>query len=98
MNVEFHPEAVLEMVEAGLYYETQVPGLGRRFEIEVQSAVERILQFPKIGHPLEADLRKWGLDRFPYSLIYEQSEDMIYILVVANQHRRPGYWKPRHVR
>lgn len=98
MNVEFHPEAVLEMVEAGLYYETQVPGLGRRFEIEVQSAVEQILQFPKIGHPLEADLRKWGLDRFPYSLIYEQSEEMIYILVVASQHRRPGYWKSRLVR
>ena len=32
MKFEFHPEAELELIEAGLYYELEVPGLGARFK------------------------------------------------------------------
>jgi hypothetical protein len=38
MKFEFHPEAELELIEAGLYYELEVPGLGARFEAEVRQA------------------------------------------------------------
>jgi hypothetical protein len=36
MRLEFHPEAELELIEAALHYELQVPGLGERFESEIQ--------------------------------------------------------------
>lgn len=35
MRLEFHPEAERELVEAALYYELKVPGLGERFEYEI---------------------------------------------------------------
>lgn len=36
MTLEFHPEAELELIEASLYYERVVSGLGLRFEREIR--------------------------------------------------------------
>lgn len=41
MRCEFHPEAEVDLVETILYYETQAPGLGRRFTAEVERAISR---------------------------------------------------------
>jgi hypothetical protein len=32
MNLEFHPEAELELIEAADFYDREIPGLGERFE------------------------------------------------------------------
>lgn len=98
MRYEFHPEAEVELVETILYYETQAPGLGERFVAEVWRAIEQLLIHPKIGAHDEEGFRKWVLDGFPYNLRYSESDDLVYILVVESQHRRPGYWKSRVAR
>ena len=98
MKYEFHPEAEVDLVEAILYYETQAFGLGERFCEEVQRAIEQLPMHPKIGVPDEEGFRKWVLDTFPYNLRYYESDDLVYILVVESQHRRPGYWKSRVAR
>jgi toxin ParE1/3/4 len=98
MRFEFHPEAEVELVETILYYETQALGLGERFAAEVKGAIEQLLKHPKIGAPDEAGFRKWVLETFPYNLRYAESDDLVYILVVENHHRRPGYWKTRVAR
>jgi hypothetical protein len=41
MRYEFHPEAELELYEAALRYETEVPELGRRFGHEVEAGRKR---------------------------------------------------------
>jgi hypothetical protein len=38
VKLEFHPEAEQEFLEAISYYEAEVPGLGERFEAEMQRA------------------------------------------------------------
>ena len=98
MRYEFHPEAEVDLVETVLYYETQALGLGGRFAAEVEHAIEQLLKHPKIGVPDADGFRKWVLDTFPYNLRYAESEDMVYILVVESQHRKPGYWKSRLAR
>ncbi len=98
MRYEFHPEAEVDLVETILYYETQALGLGERFAAEVEHAIEQLLKYPKIGAPDESGFRKWVLDTFPYNLRYSESDDLVYILVVESQHRRPGYWKARVAR
>ena len=40
MRLEFHPEAELELIEAALHYELEVPGLGQRFEAAVRLATD----------------------------------------------------------
>jgi len=98
VRYEFHPEAEVDFVETILYYETLALGLGERFAAEIQHAVEQLLAHPKIGAPDEEGFRKWVLDTFPYNLRYSESDDLVYILVVESQHRRPGYWKSRIAR
>ena len=98
MRYEFHPEAEVDLIETILHYETQAPGLGERFAEEVQNAIGQLLDNPKIGAPDEEGSRKWVLGTFPYNLRYSESGDLVYVLVVESQHRRPGYWKSRVAR
>ena len=48
MRLEFHPEAELELIEAALHYELEVPGLGERFEYEVRNATDLLLDHPEM--------------------------------------------------
>ena len=47
MKYVFHPEAEAEFIAAIDYYESSQSGLGYDFAIEVHSAIEKILRFPK---------------------------------------------------
>jgi hypothetical protein len=38
MKLEFHPMVEVELIEAALHYESEVPGLGERLESEVRGA------------------------------------------------------------
>ena len=95
MRLEFHPEAELELIEAALHYELEVPGLGERFESEVRRAIDLLLDHPQIGQPVDADLRQFILPRFPFTLIYSATSDVLRIEVVAHQSRLPRYWRTR---
>ena len=95
MKLEFHPDAEMELIEAAARYEFQVPGLGERFEAEIRSATEILLQHPEIGAPADPNLRRFILNRFPFTLYYSATSDVLRIEVVAHQSRRPGYWRSR---
>ncbi len=98
MRYEFHPEAEVDLVETIFYYETQALGLGERFAAEVEHAIEQLLSHPKSGTPDAEGFRKWVLDTFPYNLRDTDSNDLVHILVVESQVRRPNYWKHRAAR
>ena len=95
MNLEFHPEAELELTEAALYYELEVPGLGERLGAEVRRATDLLLEQPELGHRIDPDLRQLVLRRFPFTLIYSASPGVLYVVAVAHDKRRPGYWRTR---
>jgi len=95
MKLEFHPEAEEEFLEAISYYEVQMPGLGERFAAEVRAASALLLEYPEIGPLISQELRKLVLDRFPYYLIYSSSSETVYIVAVAHERRKPGYWEAR---
>lgn len=95
MRLEFHPEAELELIEAAVHYELEVPGLGERFEAEVRRATDLLLEHPEIGQPVDSDLRRFVLPRFPFALLYSATSEVLRIEVVAHQSRLPGYWRTR---
>ena len=95
MQLEFHPEAEQEFLEAVSRYEKEVPGLGEQMEAEIQVATNLLSQYPDIGTPVDAELRKLVLHRFPYYLIYSALPDKLYILALAHERRKPGYWDKR---
>ena len=95
MRLEFHPEAELELVEAAAHYELQVPGLGQRFEAEIRRATDILLDHPDIGSPADPHLRRFILNRFPFTLYYSATSEVVRVEVVAHQSRHPGYWRSR---
>ena len=95
MKLEFHPEAELELIEAAVHYELQVPGLGERFEDEIRRATALLLRHPEIGQPVDPDLRRFVLPRFPFTLIYSATSEVLRIEVVGHQSRLPDYWRSR---
>jgi toxin ParE1/3/4 len=95
MRYEFHPEAELELYEAALRYETEVPDLGRRFGDEVERVVHLLLEHPDLGASVDETLRHFVLRKFPFSVVYAVTADLIYILAIAHGSREPEYWRPR---
>jgi plasmid stabilization system protein ParE len=95
MIYEFHPDAEEEFIDAAAYYEENVPGLGERFAREVHQAIEQLLNYPEIGSPIDPNLRRIVMPRFPYCLIYSFTSDILSVIAVAHTRRRPGYWRLR---
>lgn len=75
--------------------EFHIEGLGLRFLGAAEETTERISASPDVGSPLEGKYRKRVVPGFPYNIIYRVWEDYVYVVAVAHQHRRPGYWRER---
>ncbi|BBO92083.1 type II toxin-antitoxin system RelE/ParE family toxin [Desulfosarcina ovata] len=94
-SAKFDPEAQAEFLSAVMYYEKCQEGLGRRFRLLVESAVQKIVESPFIYRTLKAPFRRYLLPKFPYSIIYSIEPDHIRIIAVAHNKRKPGYWSNR---
>jgi len=83
-------------LEAGVsYYESEYPGLGDEFALEVRRLCRLIAESPAVGFELKPDVRRRILRRFPYSILYTIDDSEILIVAIAHQSRRPGYWSRR---
>jgi toxin ParE1/3/4 len=91
----FDPEAQSEFLAAVRYYEDCQHGLGRRFRLVVESAIQKISETPFLYRILQAPFRRHLLPKFPYSIIYSIEPDHIRIIAVAHNKRKPGYWSNR---
>jgi hypothetical protein len=58
MNYSFHPEADAEFTGAIDYYEAREVGLGYDFALEVNSAIQRIVAYPRSWPVLDEDVRR----------------------------------------
>ncbi|MEM8600872.1 MAG: type II toxin-antitoxin system RelE/ParE family toxin [Bacteroidota bacterium] len=97
MQARFHPAARAELMDAATYYEEQADELGGQFIDEVHRVVDLLVESPSLGAALESQprLRRWRLRRFPYYVIYHVQANRLFILAVAHERRRPGYWSER---
>lgn len=94
-SASFHPMAEIEMNEAAEYYETREIGLGTAFIDEVERAIKSIRRHPESSQIIIKSIRRKIFWRFLYSIMYSSLAGAIYILAVANQKRRPFYWRNR---
>ena len=69
------------------------------FRREVRRVVALILVNNRMGKSVTAGrakgLREFGLDRFPYSLVYRIIAGGVTIVAISHQYRRSGYWRNR---
>jgi hypothetical protein len=94
-SVSIHEVADIELKEAARYYESKVDGLGFAFLDEVERVVNLIRDNPESAPHIYKFVRRKILRGFPYSIMYSIVDDSIRILAIANQKRRPFYWRDR---
>lgn len=95
MHYEFHPEARVEYLETVAYYEDRQAGLGARFTIEVERAIQRIVEAPTRWRKVEGEIRRCLAHTFPYGVLYSVEADHVLILAVMHLSRKPAYWRNR---
>jgi plasmid stabilization system protein ParE len=88
-------EARQELEAAVSFYDVAHFGLGRDFALEVQALCRHITESPLSGIEVRSGIRRRILRRFPYAILYAIEDDMVVIVAVAHQRRRPGYWERR---
>jgi hypothetical protein len=91
----FHPQARIEFDQSADWYESQKPGLGLRFLDEIDKSIVRILGSPEKWRRIDATVRRYLVDRFPFTIFYRDRGQNIENLAVAHHSRRPDYWKVR---
>jgi len=95
MQARFLKPAESEIDEAIVYFDERREGLGDRFEQDLRATVDFVIAHPFSGKPLTERVRKFPLQKFPYSVIYVVDDPEIVIVAIAHCRRRPGYWLSR---
>jgi toxin ParE1/3/4 len=90
-----HPAADVELAEAVRYYAGITPELGVRFYREIERMLGEVSSNPERYRKIDPRARRHISTHFPYSLIYLEKPDHVWILAVMHLKRRPGYWRGR---
>ncbi|MBM3883340.1 MAG: type II toxin-antitoxin system RelE/ParE family toxin [Verrucomicrobia bacterium] len=95
MNYRLLSIADAELAEAARWYETQAPGLGQEFLDEFEAVMDRIMRFPEAWRRIGTRHRRCLLRRFPYAVLYSQSETEITVAGVIDLRRDPQRMEKR---
>ena len=91
MIIKISQKAFFEIEDAKEYYNLQQNNLGDTFKSDLKNSIENIKNFPNLYPNITNDMKRCILHRFPYSIFYTLKQDIILILSVAHQHRKPFY-------
>ncbi|MDL1891295.1 type II toxin-antitoxin system RelE/ParE family toxin [Sphingobacteriales bacterium CHB3] len=94
-HIEFHLEAVQELIKAKEWYRLRSEMASQAFALEVDNAIRSIADAPERWPESEGGIRRKVLQRFPYTVLYRTRSETIYVIAVAHQRRRPGYLHTR---
>ena len=79
-----------DLTAAALWYEAQLPGLGREFLDEADQVIRQITHFPDSFPARHHHFRRALLRRFPYGIFYAVEPDMIVVLTVIHLAQDPA--------
>ena len=91
----FHPEASQEYFQAIAYHAAMSAELGERFDTEIQRLVGEITRDPERFFRFHPPVQRALSSAFPYSVVYLEEPDRVWIVAVMHAKRRPGYWTKR---
>lgn len=70
-TILFHPLSEEEYLKSYQWYETQQPGLGYRFEVEVESLLLKIANDPELYGFSRKSYREAEIGGFPFTIVYK---------------------------
>lgn len=89
-----------EFAAAAAWYEQQRPGLGEEFVAEVDHALSEIEHHgPFATAPIATIaggvIRRAFVHRFPYVVVFVESEDLRRVIMIRRASSDPGRWRSR---
>lgn len=96
MIVSLSDEAKADAREAADWYIDQDAwSAAEALQQEITRALARLALSPGLGTPASEGTRILPIHVFPISLVYRVEGDLLRVIAVAGQLRRPGYWARR---
>ena len=97
-NIIFHPDIEFEVKASYQWYQNHAIGLGDDYLTELESAYQAIIEHPNTWPKFQLGFRRFLLSKFPFSVIYQISQEKIFVVAVMHNSRKPGYWSERKLR
>ena len=91
----FHPDIVTEIRSSYSWYQEQATGLGDDFLVELEASYQAVIELPDTWPKFQKGFRRFLLSKFPFSVIYRVDKDIIFVVAVMHNSRKPGYWRKR---
>ena len=96
MTCWIHPDAEAELGDAAVYYaEHANVAIAEAFLTEFERVQNLLIENQARGPHGEFGFRIDHFDRFPYTVVYDETPQGPQIYAVAHQHRAPDYWLKR---
>jgi plasmid stabilization system protein ParE len=95
MDLEFFEDALAEVEEDRAWYRNRSESAEAGFLRDLDHAIQQITDAPAQWPQYLAGTRRYVFPTYPYSLIYFIKGDVIRVVAVAHDKRRPGYWRKR---
>ena len=94
-QLQFFEEASEEAEEARRWYRERSEPTEAAFLSELDHAIAVVLEAPHRWPKHIAGTRRYVFPTFPYSLVYFLEHQIVNIVAIAHEKRRPGYWQER---
>ena len=94
-NVRFFEEAAAEIEHEREWYRMRSHAAETAFLCELDHAIEVVEEAPHRWSQYLAGTRRYVFPRFPFSLVYFVENDIVVVVALASEARRPGYWRKR---
>lgn len=100
LTARAHPEAVAELDAAIAWYDQGGQGRGYSFEAAYDETLDRCLLWPGSGVPYlldgrDEEVRTVKVAKSSYRIVYFVHGETLWVVAVARESRKPGYWKDR---
>jgi plasmid stabilization system protein ParE len=95
LPVSLTPEAVRDMEEAAVWYESRSARLGIDFVARVRETLTDIGENPHVFGEVHRGVRRASVRRFPYGVFYRAGEHQVDVVGIFHDHRDPSAWQSR---
>jgi plasmid stabilization system protein ParE len=90
-----HPEVWTEIEAADDWYLQRSLDASAAFIATVSEAFDTICQAPLRWPKYLHGTRRFLVSRFPFSIVYLDDPNVVSVVAVAHNKRKPGYWNRR---
>lgn len=96
MSYWLHPVAEADLTEAAVFYSQNASNrIAEAFLVEFERVIALLEENQRLGTLVKGGLRIHPFHRFPYSVVYRESESGPRVYAVSHQKRRPNHWRSR---